>query len=115
MNLKEHFWLVSYMDLCPSVLCEYGILNPPPTPSIRAAIFLRLANLLATKYRPMVIATTMVGQGKTILQAEIDATCELIDFYRFAVQFAMDVYKVSLPDSDRTLLSRLWECSFDTE
>lgn len=60
----------------------------------RASIFLRLANLIATKYRPMVLATTMIGQGKTILQAEIDATCELIDFYRFAVQYALDVYKV---------------------
>lgn len=43
----------------------------------------------------MALATTMVGQGKTILQAEIDATCELIDFYRFAVKYALDIYKVS--------------------
>ncbi len=61
----------------------------------RAAIFLRLANLLATKYRYDAIATTMIGQGKTVLQAEIDATCELIDFYRFAVEYALNIYKVS--------------------
>ena len=36
----------------------------------------------------------MVGQGKTIQQAEIDASCELIDFYRFGAQYAMDVYNV---------------------
>lgn len=74
----------------PPLPLPLPLLSPPS----RASIFLRLANLLATKYRPMVLATTMVGQGKTILQAEIDATCELIDFYRFAVQYAMDVYKV---------------------
>lgn len=55
---------------------------------------MRLADLLATKWRPMALASTMIGQGKTILQAEIDATCELIDFYRFAVKYALDVYKV---------------------
>ncbi|XP_064385125.1 delta-1-pyrroline-5-carboxylate dehydrogenase, mitochondrial-like [Halichondria panicea] len=58
----------------------------------RAGIFLRMADLLATKYRPMVIATTMVGQGKTVLQAEIDAACEVIDFFRFAVLYAAEMY-----------------------
>ena len=38
----------------------------------------------------------MVGQGKTVLQAEIDAACELIDFYRFAVQYALDIYEVGI-------------------
>ena len=43
----------------------------------------------------MVLATTMVGQAKTVLQAEIDAACELIDFYRFATQYAEEIYSVS--------------------
>ena len=54
----------------------------------RAAIFLRIADLLSTKYRWEILAATMLGQGKTILQAEIDATCESIDFFRFAVTYA---------------------------
>ena len=61
----------------------------------RAAIFLKAGDLIATKYRPDILATTMVGQAKTVLQAEIDAACEVIDFYRFAVAFAADLYKVS--------------------
>lgn len=62
----------------------------------RAAIFLKASDLIAGKYRPDVLATTMVGQAKTVLQAEIDAACEVIDFYRFAVAFAADLYRVSI-------------------
>ncbi len=54
----------------------------------RAAIFLRAAELLATRYRPILNASTMLGQSKTAFQAEIDAACELIDFLRFNVAFA---------------------------
>ncbi len=54
----------------------------------RAAIFLRAADLVATKYRPVLNAATMLGQSKTAYQAEIDAACELIDFLRFNVHFA---------------------------
>jgi 1-pyrroline-5-carboxylate dehydrogenase len=54
----------------------------------RAAIFLRAAELLATKYRPIINAATMLGQSKTAHQAEIDAACESVDFLRFNVQFA---------------------------
>ena len=61
----------------------------------RAAIFLKASDLLAGKYRPDILATTMVGQAKTVLQAEIDAACEVIDFYRFAVAFAAELYRVS--------------------
>ena len=61
----------------------------------RAAIFLKASDLLAGKYRPDILATTMVGQTKTVFQAEIDAACEVIDFYRFAVAFAADLYRVS--------------------
>jgi len=54
----------------------------------RAAIFLRAAELLATRYRPLINATTMLGQSKTAHQAEIDAACESVDFLRFNVFFA---------------------------
>jgi 1-pyrroline-5-carboxylate dehydrogenase len=54
----------------------------------RAAIFLRAADLLAGKYRPVLNAATMLGQSKTAHQAEIDSACELIDFLRFNVWFA---------------------------
>jgi 1-pyrroline-5-carboxylate dehydrogenase len=54
----------------------------------RSAVFLRAAELLATKYRPIVNGATMLGQSKTAHQAEIDAACETIDFYRFNVHFA---------------------------
>jgi 1-pyrroline-5-carboxylate dehydrogenase len=54
----------------------------------RAAIFLRAAELLAGPWRDTVNAATMLGQSKTVYQAEIDAACELIDFWRFNVAFA---------------------------
>ena len=54
----------------------------------RAAIFLRAAELLATTWRDRINAATMLGQSKTAHQAEIDAACELIDFWRFNVHFA---------------------------
>jgi 1-pyrroline-5-carboxylate dehydrogenase len=58
----------------------------------RAAVFLKAADLLATRYRPIVNAATMLGQSKTAHQAEIDAACELIDFFRFNVHFAERIY-----------------------
>ncbi|HKS94171.1 MAG TPA: aldehyde dehydrogenase family protein, partial [Gammaproteobacteria bacterium] len=54
----------------------------------RAAVLLRAADLLAARYRPILNAATMLGQSKTAHQAEIDAACELIDFFRFNVRFA---------------------------
>jgi 1-pyrroline-5-carboxylate dehydrogenase len=59
----------------------------------RAAIFLKAADLLATKYRGHINATTMLGQSKNAYQAEIDASCELIDFLRFNVHFLSEIYK----------------------
>jgi len=59
----------------------------------RAAIFLRAAELLATTHRDVVNASTMLGQSKTAFQAEIDSACELIDFYRFNVGFAQELYQ----------------------
>jgi 1-pyrroline-5-carboxylate dehydrogenase len=59
----------------------------------RANIFLKAADLMATKYRPYMNGTTMLGQSKNAFQAEIDAACELIDFLRFNVHFLSEVYK----------------------
>ncbi len=59
----------------------------------RANIFLKAADLLATKYRPYITGTTMLGQSKNAYQAEIDAACELIDFLRFNVHFLSDIYR----------------------
>src|SRR5712691_3839039 len=58
----------------------------------RAAVFLKAAELLAGRYRPIVNAATMLGQSKTSHQAEIDAACELIDFWRFNVRFAEQIH-----------------------
>jgi 1-pyrroline-5-carboxylate dehydrogenase len=58
----------------------------------RAAIFLRAAELLAGPYRSVLNAATMLGQSKTAHQAEIDAACELIDFWRFNVEFMQQIY-----------------------
>jgi 1-pyrroline-5-carboxylate dehydrogenase len=54
----------------------------------RAAVFLKAADLLATRHRAPVNAATMLGQSKTAHQAEIDAACELIDFWRFNLHYA---------------------------
>jgi len=59
----------------------------------RANIFLKAADLIATKYRPYMNGTTMLGQSKNAYQAEIDAACELIDFLRFNVHFLSEIYK----------------------
>ena len=59
----------------------------------RAHIFLKAADLLATKYRFEMNAATMLGQSKNAYQAEIDAACELIDFLRFNVHFLSTIYK----------------------
>ena len=59
----------------------------------RAHIFLKAADLLATKYRYHIVGTTMLGQGKNVYQAEIDAACEFIDFLRFNVHYLAEIYK----------------------
>ncbi|MFF7156437.1 L-glutamate gamma-semialdehyde dehydrogenase [Streptomyces sp. NPDC088197] len=57
----------------------------------RAAIILRAAELLAGPWRETIVASTMLGQGKTAQQAEIDSPCELVDFWRFNVHFARQI------------------------
>ncbi len=59
----------------------------------RAAVFLRAAELLETTWRDRVNAATMLNQSKTCHQAEIDAACELIDFWRFNVRFLQEMYE----------------------
>ncbi len=59
----------------------------------RANIFLKAADLIATKYRPYLNGTTMLGQSKSAYQAEIDAACEIIDFLRFNVHFLDEIYR----------------------
>lgn len=58
----------------------------------RAAIFLKAAELLSGPYRPIINAATMLGQSKSVYQAEIDAACEMIDFLRFNVQYMHEIY-----------------------
>jgi 1-pyrroline-5-carboxylate dehydrogenase len=58
----------------------------------RAAIFLKAAELLAGPYRDRMNAATMIAQSKNVFQAEIDAACELIDFFRFNVEFMTEIY-----------------------
>ncbi|MDQ2932263.1 MAG: L-glutamate gamma-semialdehyde dehydrogenase [Gemmatimonadota bacterium] len=66
----------------------------------RAGVFLRAAELLSTRYRATLNAATMLGQSKTAFQAEVDAACELADFWRFNVHFAENLY-ADQPISDK--------------
>ncbi|KAI8596436.1 delta-1-pyrroline-5-carboxylate dehydrogenase [Dissophora ornata] len=67
--------------------------------SDRAAIFLKAADLASTKYRYKIMAATMLGQGKNAWQAEIDSAAEMIDFWRFGVKFAEELYSVQPPQN----------------
>jgi len=59
----------------------------------RSSIMLRAAELMSKKYRHLINAATMLGQGKNVQQAEIDAVCESIDYLRFNVHFASGIYE----------------------
>ena len=72
----------------------------------RCAIFLRAADLLEGPYRDKVNAATMLGQSKTVHQAEIDSACELIDFFRFNCAFAAQIY-AEQPQSSPGMWNRL--------
>jgi len=73
----------------------------------RAAIFLKAADLLANKYRYEINAATMLGQGKSVWQAEIDAACELIDFLRFNVKYAEEIYSMQPPKNSKGVWNRV--------
>ena len=72
----------------------------------RAAIFLKAAELIAGPYRSKINAATMIGQSKTVHQAEIDSACELIDFLRFNVEFVTQIYS-NQPESDGDAWNRV--------
>ncbi|MHC4958880.1 MAG: L-glutamate gamma-semialdehyde dehydrogenase [Planctomycetota bacterium] len=72
----------------------------------RAAIFLKAADLLAGPWRDTINAATMLGQSKTVHQAEIDAACELIDFYRYNVTYMAELY-AEQPESNPGCWNRL--------
>jgi 1-pyrroline-5-carboxylate dehydrogenase len=72
----------------------------------RAAVFLKAAELLTTTWRSTLNAATMLGQSKTAFQAEIDAACELIDFWRFNVAYAQRLYEEQ-PLSDHSMWNQL--------
>lgn len=72
----------------------------------RASIFLKAADLLAGPYRAEINAATMLGQSKNAYQAEIDAACEMIDFLRFNVHYAAQIYSEQ-PQSSEGVWNRL--------
>jgi 1-pyrroline-5-carboxylate dehydrogenase len=72
----------------------------------RAAVFLRAADLLAGPFRDRMNAATMLAQSKNVFQAEIDAACELIDFFRFNVQYMTQIYSEQ-PESLPGMWNRL--------
>ena len=74
--------------------------------TIRASIMLKTAQLIANKHRALLNAATMLGQSKNIYQAEIDSACETIDFLRFNVSFASEIYGTQ-PKSAYNQLNRM--------
>ena len=72
----------------------------------RAAVLLKAAELLTTTWRDTINAATMLGQSKTAFQAEIDAACEIIDFWRFNAHFAEELL-AEQPTSDHTMWNRV--------
>ena len=72
----------------------------------RAAVFLKAAELVAGPYRQKLNAATMIGQSKTIYQAEIDSACEFADFLRFNVEFMTQIYDEQ-PESDASAWNRV--------
>lgn len=74
--------------------------------TVRASILLKAAELISTKYRAVLNASTMLGQSKNIYQAEIDSVCETVDFLRYNASFATKVYKKQ-PKSDFNQVNKM--------
>lgn len=72
----------------------------------RASIFLKIADLISGPYRAKINAATMLGQSKNVIQTELDAACELIDFLRFNVYFMSQIY-AQQPESSATIWNRI--------
>lgn len=85
-----------------SAKCEWSALSWHE----RASIMMKAAELMSKKYRYLINASTMLGQGKNIMQAEIDAACEAIDFLRFNVHFASLIYSEQ-PASGNEIINRI--------
>lgn len=66
----------------------------------RAAVFLKAADLISGPYRDKMNATTMIGQSKTVFQAEIDSACEICDFLRFNVEYMSEIYREQPESAD---------------
>ncbi|KAI1137901.1 delta-1-pyrroline-5-carboxylate dehydrogenase 1 [Hypoxylon sp. FL0543] len=89
-----HYSLATPLNVDNAILAALGAKREwELTPfADRAAVFLKAADLISTKYRYELMAITMLGQGKNAWQAEIDAAAELCDFFRFNVQYAEELY-----------------------
>lgn len=73
----------------------------------RAAIFLKAAELISTKYRYKLNAATMLGQSKNPYQAEIDSACEIADFLRFNVKYMSEIYQQQPPINPKNVWNRV--------
>lgn len=73
----------------------------------RAAIFLKAADLISTKYRYKLNAATMLGQSKNAYQAEIDSACEIVDFLRFNVKYMTEIYQQQPPANSKGVWNRV--------
>ena len=90
------------IDAAMAAHCEWA--NTPWVE--RAAVMMKIATLLAGKYRYEINAATMLGQAKTTMQAEIDSACESIDFLKFNVHYASQIY-ADQPISENGVLNRV--------
>ena len=110
----DHQHIVGTYHLCEKAHVEKAIANALQNRTKwanmaweqRAAIFLKAAELIAGPYRAKINAATMIAQSKTIHQAEIDASCELIDFLRFNVEFMTQIYQ-DQPASNSDMWNRV--------
>ena len=110
----DHKHIVGTYHLCEKAHVEKAITNALESRTKwanmaweqRAAIFLKAAELIAGPYRARINAATMIAQSKTIHQAEIDASCELIDFLRFNVEFMTQIYQ-DQPASNSDMWNRV--------
>ena len=110
----DHQHIVGTYHLAEKSHVEKAIVNALETKKMwanmaweqRAAIFLKAAELIAGPYRAKINAATMIAQSKKIFQAEIDASCELIDFLRYNVEFMTQIYN-DQPNSDSSVWNRL--------
>lgn len=110
----EHQHVVGHYHLAEKKHVEKAIANGLESRKVwanlaweqRAAVFLKAAELIAGPYRAKINAATMIGQSKTIHQAEIDAACEFVDFLRFNVEYMAHIY-AGQPESSDGVWNRL--------